>query len=66
MGVSRMHAIQEGDGYLQESYIPDLDGDDMGMPFRAHVSCNTRPKAWTLFNIPVPMQSISRIAKIFG
>jgi hypothetical protein len=60
-----MRIIQECDGYLQ-SYIPDLAGDDMGMPFRAHVSCNTRPKAWMFFNISVPIQSISRIAEIFG
>jgi hypothetical protein len=35
--------IKKATGILA-SYIPDLDGDDMGMLFRAHGSRNTRPK----------------------
>jgi hypothetical protein len=64
--VSKMHIIQDGYGNLQQRYIPDLGGDDMSMPFRAHVSCNTRPKARMFFNIPDPMQSISSFVEIFG
>jgi hypothetical protein len=59
-----MRIINKATGILT-SYIPDLDGDDMGMLFRAQGSRKTRPKAWMFFNTPLPIQYVSSFAQIF-